>query len=171
MHIYTYIFIYVYVYVYVCVYIYIHIWPHILGVLRPRLGLGAAQDVLLLSVPLAAGVAAERLVAAGACAKPDGPPEKATRMWCRVILRISLKILAAKAKGGIILPRLGLEMVAVSRERPGTARCVPAARVGHIHRTSHGQFWQSSKIRRCAHSAHVTAMWFSSSSYIHNNRV
>ena len=48
-----------------------------LGVLRPRLGLGAEQDVLFLSVPLAVGVAAQSLVVEGACAKPDGPPEKA----------------------------------------------------------------------------------------------
>jgi hypothetical protein len=33
--------------------------------------------LLFLSVPLAVGVAAQSLVAEGACAKPDGPPEKA----------------------------------------------------------------------------------------------
>jgi len=33
--------------------------------------------LLFLSVPLAVGVAAQSLVAAGACVKPDGPPEKA----------------------------------------------------------------------------------------------
>lgn len=46
------------------------------GVLGPRLGLGVARRLGFL-VPLALGVAVTRLLVAGDCEEPDGPPDQA----------------------------------------------------------------------------------------------